>query len=111
MITTEKPNPNTRIIWVSAILAAGFVLMTFLYFSQRTTIRLVEPVQRDKSAQHGIDTLTVRRTGALIDATDYSAVQASKSKIIIKNLKQKSNEKIIIRDTAYAAMCEYIASY
>lgn len=61
-----------------------------------------------KDIVHDIDSLTDARETVIEETVNKSQTQATKADGLIKTL---PNEKPIIRDTTYTAMCEYITNY
>jgi hypothetical protein len=61
-----------------------------------------------KEIVHDIDSLTKDRESVIEKTVNKSQTQATKADGLIKTL---PNEKPIIRDTTYSAMCRYITNY
>ena len=88
----------------AAVIALMFLLVWVFLFKKWDP----EKPQEIKRTEKKIDSLHQVLNSGLNTYIDISEREAKKSELIIKSIK---NEKIIVRDTTYDAMCEYIKNY
>jgi len=93
------------------VIAIAIIIIAILIFAMSnmsTSVKIDKKTDEKKTVQKQIDSLSAKRTEEtkkIINTSQANAVQAKK---LIKNL---PNEKTIVRDTSYAAMCEFITNY
>ena len=92
----------------AVVLIAIIVGVAVFYFTRQDPEDLKKAEDKKTDIQTSIDSLVDTRETLIKKTVEHSQIQAAKADGLIKTL---PNEKPIIRDTAYAAMCEYITNY
>jgi len=93
------------------VVAVAVIIIAILIFTMSnmsTSVKIDKKTDEKKTVQKKIDSLSAKRTEEITKITKTSKDNAVQAKKLIKNL---PNEKTIVRDTSYAAMCEYITNY
>jgi len=93
---------------VIAIAVIIIAVLIFTMSNMSTSVKIDKKTDEKKTLQKKVDSLSAKRTEEITKITKTSQANAVQAKKLIKNL---PNEKTIIRDTSYAAMCEYITNY
>lgn len=100
-----KINFRTQlIIFAVAFIMASFFMYRIMHRNNQLKITKIEQKQIKKS----VDSLKTSQHNIIRSASEFSTKTAKKSINLIKNL---PNEKTIINDTNYDAMCRYITIY
>lgn len=102
---TEKTYrlPNWGVILIAIVVGL------MVWYITRPDPEGVKVKQKQKTTiQSKIDSLTGVRTKEIKNVVSHSKTQAVKSDSLLKTIK---HEKIIVTDTTYSAMFEYIANY
>lgn len=93
---------------VIAIAVIIIAILIFTMSNMSTSVKIDKKIDEKKTVQKQIDSLSAKRTEETKKIINTSQANAFQAKKLIKNL---PNEKTIVRDTSYAAMCEYITNY
>lgn len=96
--------------YIIAVVISFIVILILIawIFNIKQDLKLQTIPAEIKTTKQKIDSVSNERTNEISDFTKRSENDAKKSTEIIKSIQ---HEKIIVRDTSYAAMCKYIEDY
>lgn len=105
----ERTNTVSRLIIIGVSISLLIIAGLIYYITTlKNDIRIEKSAQENKSIKTRIDSLETKRTAIIDTLVNKSQSRADRANKITKTIK---HEKIIIRDTTYAAMCEYLSNY
>jgi hypothetical protein len=96
---------NVILITITLLIIAGFI---WYIQDLKTDYRIEKSANEYKRIQQSIDSVEAKRTEVIETVSKKSQSNADRAQTISKTV---TNEKPIIRDTTYTAMCEYITNY
>jgi len=103
----EKP-PRKHLYLYIALTGIAIVILGLYIYSRYVPGNVINH-ERDKTKiVQQIDSLQAKRSNITTGNIKHSQSQAAKADSLFKTLK---NEKTVIPDTTYTAMCEYVANY
>jgi len=104
----NSENSNNRLYLYIILTGIAIVLLGLYIYSRYVSGDIIDH-ERDKTKiVQQIDSLQAKRSDITTANVKHSQSQAAKADNLFKSLK---NEKTVIPDTTYSAMCEYIANY
>lgn len=106
-----EPNKK-RGIYISAwafVIAAIIAIIVILYMRRDPDAKIDVLQQTKNNIETRIDSLHNQTTETRANVVKNAETRAQTSANILKSIPK--NEKIIIRDTAYTSMCNYVATY
>lgn len=105
----ERTNRVSRLIIIGVAISLLIIAGLIYYISTlKTDIEIEKSVEENKSIKTRIDSLETERTDLIDSVLTKSQSSADRANQITKTIE---HEKIIISDTSYAAMCEYLSNY
>jgi len=110
MKTQQKSEQTIQKYFVPSIILLLIVIAVLIWTmaNMTTNVKIDKKTTEKNQIQKKNDSLSVKRTEEITKIIDNSQANAVRADHLIKKL---PNEKTIIRDTTYAAMCEYITNY
>ena len=101
-VNSTKPN---LIPIIALLIIAGLI---WYIYNLKTDYNINNSAKQYEAIQKRIDSLENKQTAIIDSMLKLSQSRADHATKITEKLK---HEKIIIRDTTYAAMCEYLTNY
>ena len=101
-VNSTKPN---LIPIIALLIIAGLI---WYIYNLKTDYNINNSAKQYEAIQKRIDSLESKQTAIIDSMLKLSQSRADHATEITEKLKY---EKIIIRDTTYAAMCEYLTNY
>lgn len=108
-VTRPNPPQPRKFPWVWVLIALSIIVGLLIYISYLRTPSKVKATEAERDKlQNQVDTLTGVRDAEIEHVRQTSQAAADLGNSLTEKL---PDEKIIIRDTTYDAMCKYITDY